>query len=672
MIQTVIAQWAAVESVNTFLENAATRFNTPRKAITILRSQLRRPPSDVDISNPSDEVYTALQALGCLACYVTPAHPLAIRTRNHRDASQTASSIESNWSSCVGLWVLFFIDKFLLAETEPSTQYGQELLDVIAYMIPLLFMYPALCSDNVQAVEQLKSISHEFPNIATRAMLMLVEKYHFTWNSWCSSVGSVQLYGISGSESFTAAMLEAAFTYGHNVSLIYVRHIHRECQRAHTTSEIMDFAGMRCLMLSFTTCIHPDSPLYIPFILNGGVRKLTDLLTTVIRRRKSIRHIQSTTSSNFEDPYVVAALAASQLGMTFSRSPRSVCDALEGGLISAIFKANRFYDYEKFGSYLSNSHHGEMLSESFKNILERIAMFLVYPSVLHRFLNAAEKMTREGLEEALAVKSQPLFKTWRGYVEIAHDAHRVYRRMKTKGTSRCGYGKCPMHVKGQLGRNPEVIRYFRCTACKSITYCSRECAKNCWKESHKEQCQRLIEDSKTERGHPAHVDTIFHNELRRTFIRRHKEQIYGALTRFFQQNTSGFWEIIGIPRAVIVLDFCRPAFLSIEAMSVMNLEQLLKDKRLQNFSERVDFLRKVDKAALRENKVIVMTFVPTVGSGYGEDTSWPGSVDVIPASSSLTSNADDDSEYSDSHLSDFEGSEERATNERTMQTEEVD
>ncbi|EEB95654.1 hypothetical protein MPER_05337, partial [Moniliophthora perniciosa FA553] len=174
-----------------------------------------------------------------------------------------------------------------------------------------------------------------------------------------------------------------------------------------------------------------------------------------------------------------------------------------------------------------------------------------------------------------------------------------------------------------------------------------------------------------EQGQPAHVDIVFHNELRRTSIRRHKEQIYKAITRFFQQNTSGFWKVIGVPRAVVVLDFCRPNFLSIEAMSIMNLEQLLNDKRLQNFSEQVDFLRKTDKAAVHENKILVMTFVPTVGSGYGEDTSWPGNVYAIPASSSLVSDDDDDAEYSDSQLSDFEGSEERATNEHTIQTEEV-
>ncbi|KAK7047486.1 hypothetical protein VNI00_006717 [Paramarasmius palmivorus] len=648
MIHDAIAQWAIVESVNTFLKEGSARFNTPRRAVSTLRSQFPRPPSAIDISEPSNEVCTVLQALACLACYITPAHPLAIQTRNHRDTKQVAQLVESNWDSCIGPWIMFYIERFLLADTGPSTRRGQEVLDVIAYMIPLLFMYPALCTHSRQAVEQLKHTSPDFPITATRAMITLVEKDHFTWGSWAAALGSVQYYG-SGSEVFVTAMVDAALVYQHNVALIYVQHLHRECQRAYTPSQTIDFHGMRCMMLSFAACIHPDSPLYIPFIIHGGVHKLVKLLTTVICRRKTLQHIPSK-SKKLEDPHAVIAVTIVHLGMSFARSPTTVCDVIDGGLIMAIFKANRFYEFEE--SIPPDGNRGELVSESFADILETISIFFVYPSVLHRFLNAAKRVVDLGLLDTLATGSRRLIEVWKKCHDLARNMHQICRRMKARGLSRCGYSKCPMQIKGKPPCNVEITRYFRCSACRTITYCSRNCARLSWKEFHREQCQKLIDDGKFLRGHPAHVDTIFQKELIRTYIHRHKPEVYEAITNFIQQNTSGFWQIIGVPRIVVVLDFCRSDFMSANAITIFDLENLLtKDARLANFSEQVSFISQVDEAALRENRILVVTFVPSVGSGYGQDRAWPVGVDTIPASWS----SGDDSDYSDDFPSDSEG-----------------
>ncbi|ESK84738.1 hypothetical protein Moror_595 [Moniliophthora roreri MCA 2997] len=611
------AQWGVVENVNTFLRSAALKFDTPQKPISILLNQLRLPPLDMDISHPSSEVRTALQAVGCLACYAEPAHPLTIQTKNNRDASRTALAIETNWASCIGVWVMFYIDKFLLADTEPSTPQGQETLDVIAYVIPSLLMHLASHPDPEKAVQRLKSTSQEFLTVVTRTMLTVLEKYHFTWSNWCAAVAGMQYYSPSDRDDFTTAMIDAAVKWNQDVALIYVKHLHRECQRAFTLPHTIDFQGMRCFILLFTACIHPSSPLHMRFIFHSGVKNLVRLLI-IMCRRKTLRHIPPN-SSDFEDAYAVINLLASHLEMAFAGSPRTVCDVLDGGLIRAILKANRFYKYE-----VSHAPRAA-LSEVFTRVLERIATFFVYPSVLHRFLNIVRKVEESGLENKLKTESKPLLDAWYMCKVNAHEVHAICNTMKGNGVSRCGYSQCPMQ-SDSTGHD----RYYLCSACKTITYCSEECAKKSWNDghdSHRVQCEEYVESNKAGRGQPTHLDTVFHNELARTFLCRHKLEIHIALRRFTHQNTKGFWTSAGAPRSVLVLDFCRPGFLSMNALNVVKLEQFLAgDKRLENLKEQVELIRKFDIAAARQCAVTVVTFVPAVGAGYGANGAWPGVV----------------------------------------------
>ncbi|EEB97938.1 hypothetical protein MPER_02644 [Moniliophthora perniciosa FA553] len=302
------AQWAVLENVNSFLRDAALKFDTPQKSISVL-NQLGQPPPDVDISHPSSEVRTALQAIGCLACYAEPTHPLAIQTRNNRDTSRTALSIESNWTSCIGVWVMFYIDKFLLADTELSTPQGQETLDVIAYVLPSLLIHPASHPDPEAAMQRLKSVSQDFLTVMARTMLTVLEKYHFTWSKWCAAVAGMQCYIPSDRDEFTTAMIDAAVKWNQDVALIYVKHIHRECQRAFTLPHTIDFRGMRCFILLFTACIHPSSPLHTQVIFHNGVKNLVMLLV-IMCTSKNLRHIPLN-SSDFEDAYAVINLLGS-------------------------------------------------------------------------------------------------------------------------------------------------------------------------------------------------------------------------------------------------------------------------------------------------------------------------------------------------------------------------
>ncbi|EEB92605.1 hypothetical protein MPER_08859, partial [Moniliophthora perniciosa FA553] len=132
------------------------------------------------------------------------------------------------------------------------------------------------------------------------------------------------------------------------------------------------------------------------------------------------------------------------------------------------------------------------------------------------------------------------------------------------------------------------------------------------------------------RGQPTHLDTVFHNELTRTFLNRHKLEIHMALRQFAQQNTKGFWTSAGAPRSVLVLDFCRPDLMSMNALNVVKLEQFLAgDKRLENLKEQVERIRKFDITAARRCTVTVVTFVPAVGAGYGANGAWPGVVTTL-------------------------------------------
>ncbi|KAI3619561.1 hypothetical protein WG66_010682 [Moniliophthora roreri] len=49
----------------------------------------------------------------------------------------------------------------------------------------------------------------------------------------------------------------------------------------------------------------------------------------------------------FEGPHLVVLILIMLIEMATSRSPETVWEALDGGLVTAMFKAQRFYAYKK-------------------------------------------------------------------------------------------------------------------------------------------------------------------------------------------------------------------------------------------------------------------------------------------------------------------------------------
>ncbi|KAG7090750.1 hypothetical protein E1B28_009840 [Marasmius oreades] len=120
------------------------------------------------------------------------------------------------------------------------------------------------------------------------------------------------------------------------------------------------------------------------------------------------------------------------------------------------------------------------------DILDTITRFLVYPDVLHRFLQARRKLVKCGLDDCTDTITKPST-PWDWAKLKAFGVRQVRRTMKAEGTLHV----CVNHPKCSSGDS--LTTFKRCAGCDKVGYCSYACQKSHWKATHRGECRKLCD-----------------------------------------------------------------------------------------------------------------------------------------------------------------------------------
>ncbi|KAK1231902.1 hypothetical protein PQX77_004970 [Marasmius sp. AFHP31] len=380
-------------------------------AIARLR-QLGGPSQHIDINQPSRDIQVALTYLGALA------------EQSHGPGSnRTRIQIRANWSSLLEKWVKFFLERFIVVTEEPTTPDGVNALDRALTCIPELIF--SLDMDNRPA--------QHLENLVVQAWLKVVDKDYLSWGPW-----SLATTGIVMGRHTTTTLVPVATSPvlyplggGPALSLILIRKLNNLVEYLPTMHplHLSYFNAFFSLINSTNQCFRNSRPILLecnrPELL---IRSLLRVVRTLLCKRKLAPGLEPGDLDRTDPERIVHFVAYTSLSLLHNvkHNPLDVLNVLEHGIIDVMFKVPPLY-------FLLD-HESRSFSAGFVAVLEVLSRFLVYETIMRRFIRKTQKIrTSEDLEQRLQSVSEPVWGAWVRVRDKALHLYGVYRGMKRKG-----------------------------------------------------------------------------------------------------------------------------------------------------------------------------------------------------------------------------------------------
>ncbi|ESK83305.1 hypothetical protein Moror_15028 [Moniliophthora roreri MCA 2997] len=608
-----------------FLAAASKRFPFSSKALSTLRL-LGKPPSSSDPSYPSSQIESALEAISSFACNLTGDY--------HAEDSpyQTAINIKKGWSSSIYPWVKFFLEGLVLSE-DPRTVMGLDLRDIFLHVLPLMLMYPETLDDITAESRRLRGVSPSFSFLMTRAWLYVVDTVHFPWCPWSALLTMILFPDDKDLEEFIGAMDKLNSSGTKNVASICIRLLNHHARHAHKMDNL-ELRGVHGCLLLLCGCFHTASPLYYPLVINGAVTALVNLLTAFIARQKTLARFD-VNSPEFTTAISIIDLIIFHIETCLS-GQLWVAEALDAGIITSFFKAERLFDFDESGR--SQREHGQRSCWKFGRLIQRIGLYFVYPGVLHRFLHSVKRVEQSGLEENLDPRPKCFLQMWAVYKRRADEVHGLCITLQEARRITCKYDECDskLQILEDNDSEQEKLRYLRCSACKNAVYCSAGCARKHWKARHHKECHLLAQAFKEGRPFPTTLDLHFIQCLLECFIANHQHKIRQDIEAFVHSSQSSCKDSSLVcdcdsgfdphKRPIALVDFDdvdNPDPMSEHRLSIVDLETAVAHDRVDQ-DQIQPLLNGIHNA--KEDQLVVILFVP--GSAGRPEHSW-SIVDIL-------------------------------------------
>ncbi|KAI3612001.1 hypothetical protein WG66_016262 [Moniliophthora roreri] len=319
---------------------------------------------------------------------------------------------------------------------------------------------------------------------------------------------------------FVNALVCLHTSNSHDVIASFLRTTGRVICSANDPEGRDDFAMSCDQMTWFILCIHDQNPLFPSLLHRGGTHAFTKLLSVIIIVPKALH--QSITIQKLEQ----LAFFMSQLIVTslhrMMPGPTWITEAFDAGLFKVIFQGLKAHRRHRILSTFPRLFRP--VFDALATLVDHVNMFLAYPSVLRRVLGSFEHLHIGERDEKLLRKMGTTFlRSWERIEYRVVAIGEIYRNFKeSEGGYLCGYDECPKKLEPSQKVKP---KYVRCSGCSSIVYCSRECAKRCWRTSHRENCARLERDLKNARPVQTNVDIRFFRAIIRAYLVKHRSDI---------------------------------------------------------------------------------------------------------------------------------------------------
>ncbi|KAK7022896.1 hypothetical protein VNI00_016883 [Paramarasmius palmivorus] len=192
------------------------------------------------------------------------------------------------------------------------------------------------------------------------------------------------------SEGTLAALEDIQASKEQDVPKVFIRFLNQRTLRLAGMSEL-EANTTRMYIKMIGKFFDKQRRLYTPFLTGKGIHAYVHYLNTLVSRRKPLESV-SDGSEKFTIFYRCCCNIGDMLA-SWLNGPLWICEAMDAGLINSLFHAERFH------RHTPPNILEPKLDVSFCLILKQIALYMVYPAVLRRFLRLKKKIVESGLEE---------------------------------------------------------------------------------------------------------------------------------------------------------------------------------------------------------------------------------------------------------------------------------
>ncbi|KAG7094423.1 hypothetical protein E1B28_008023 [Marasmius oreades] len=534
-----------------FLEEAKKLFPSGPRAISALR-RIGQPRSAIlQSTNPSREVRTFLQILGSLGM----------------DIPQTTETlIKENWTSFLAPWTFFVLEELVLSDRDPQTPAAWVTYNAALWIIP---SFIRLLRSKEIILRTLRDLTPHLSTVFARVWLKTVDQHHLTWGAWSAVVADIYLDDIAAKVSACDMRLTEILYRAGTISL---RHIHREIPRVPT----MTSQGISDLN-AFLAVLNPyggPGPLFHVERSEATLEALIRLLFALLCKRKKS---QDAESSSIGYELTSAKILFEHIDYIMDGNIR-VSQALEGGLVVALVKACPYY-FSPNESAPADQRFDVQASQ----FLERIAQFLVFPSVLHQFLRSVKAVTKsEKHENKLQEYSTLMWNVWDRTKRKALYLRAIRSDLKSVGRFwRCNNDLCD-------GTNTHYgAPFLQCSGCLETFYCSRTCRKIEWRAGHREQCAAIRKLREVGAPNATETDEQFFVGITKRFISTNRHPIDAAIKLYAAavassqragQTLSKEKLLIahGLRNPILVIDYVKAKPAQMSDCAMVDSEELLE------------------------------------------------------------------------------------------------
>ncbi|KAJ8091878.1 hypothetical protein PM082_024111 [Marasmius tenuissimus] len=301
----------------------------------------------------------------------------------------------------------------------------------------------------------------------------------------------------------------------------------------------------------------------------------------------------------------------------------SLLVALEAGALKALLRAVTCYEQAREMEARST------LREQICEVVDRIACFIVYPSILHEFWRSVKGIKDlEILEGRIRSSSEVMWASWDRLVKKA-DNIRDFRRVakETIPSLLCSNGEVGCRNRSRERKDQAIKRYLRCSSCYQAMYCSVECQRLHWKAIHQHVCKQLTQLRKANQPRWSDYDRLFFSFWIFDFKSANKEVIrlkiqLHRLQNRPKKNKTEDERLVDEDKKnpILVFDFNQPGLKPVDCISVLTTEKIKTDRRLDmSAASREAYIELWRSSRVREDEILVLGLFPR---HVGQEAQW--------------------------------------------------
>ncbi|KAL0572621.1 hypothetical protein V5O48_009340 [Marasmius crinis-equi] len=407
--------------------------------------KLGKPPSIIDISCPSSQLQSACDIIGSIAYHET-VNPI-----------MTTNLIRTRWESHLARWVVYLLRVALKIHEYSSTPSWRDTFLCIAVSVPYMLEFT---SANLAFV---KRCSPELQFLLGQVWLILLDREDDLWYSFGTAFVKVaHSPAFSPSSALTIPTRDPKTSNtdevridGYGKRILW--HIQRRIGRLSTMepSELsalraLEFAAERlpkCFPGAEEDHLTPD---HIPYTIST----MTQVLTTLLCKRKSLRlEPIGSASHQYCHELVVNPL---ELVLRLLTNPVAIKMAVEAGILQALFFAEECYYLMDETDSVKPTHK---FADAATKVVNRIAIYLIYSSVLRPFVRTSRKLAQSREEvQARISRSPALNAAWNNIFDKALALNRA--RCAIKITLNLCHNEAVSHT--QILISEEIFNFLPC------------------------------------------------------------------------------------------------------------------------------------------------------------------------------------------------------------------